>query len=173
MGGSFSSLFSCLLLVRTMASGFGDGGSKRARLAYVGRSSHVTVRGKDSIMRGIKESGMPSAISARSISRAKREEANRESPPYGTLMQTRMFAYDDGEKAFPVEHPLAMFAKALASSARFARNVLEALERGPPTEAAPWHATWYCNEIKAGQVLRVDNRRVVQCAYWSMYELGP
>ena len=60
-------------------------------------------------MRDIKESGMPSAISARSISRARHEEANRESPPYGTLMQTRML---------PIERLVPRFRRIVRQTAR-------------------------------------------------------
>jgi hypothetical protein len=55
----------------------------------------------------------------------------------------------------------------------FARFLLERLRAKSPGRDSPWRLIVYSDEVSPGNQLSHDNRRKLQCIYWSFFEFGP
>ncbi len=150
-----------------------DARAKRARLALIGRGSHVTARGRSSLLRDVRAFGLPSALSERSFAIARRQVASTLTP-YGPLAQECKFPTANGvDITLPVQAPLAMLSHFASADGFFSHYLREAYTRCPPTRDRPWRLIMYCDEITCGNPLRADTHKKVQGVYWSIMDLGP
>ena len=132
--------------------------------------SHVTMSGLACVLAEVRDIGLPNAFSRRTQARARRSGAAVPTP-YGPVMQTRKLLLTNGEMDLPVQAPLPMLWAA-AQRGPFGDLLAEALVRAPATPAQPWHLILYSDEVTPGNALKPDNRRKMQCVYWSFLELG-
>jgi len=132
--------------------------------------SHVTMRGLESVLAEVRESGMPAASSRRTQARARASSANIHTP-FGNTLQTCRLQLRERTLDLPVQAPLPMLWAA-AQRRPFADLLAEAFQRTPGSWARPWRVIIYSDEVTPGNALKPDNRRKVQCVYWSFAELG-
>ena len=138
---------------------------------------NVSMAAKSAILKELKDLRyIPEnlAVSARTIARARKEGAQRNTP-FGRLLIDKTFTTADGDLVLPVQNPLAMLYVAMAESDRYSDRVRHALDNyGPPSDDAPWTIAIYVDEVACGNPLavRADARRKVEGVYWALYQLG-
>ena len=146
------------------------GGPRRDVRRFLGGEAHVTQSGLEAVLNEVRDSGLPSAFSRRTQGRERAATATV-TTPYGPVVQQVPLRLRTRELALAVQAPLPMLYEA-ARRGPFAELLAGALDRAPGSSGQPWGLVLYSDEVTSGNALRPDNRRKVQCVYWSFKELG-
>ena len=124
------------------------------------------------MLEDVRDRGVPEAISARSMARARRDVAEQ-ATPFGNLQQTCKFLDKQGTYIeLPIQAPLAMLHFAAEYSPQFAKYITDAFRQRPSSFDKPWEVVLYCDEVVCGNPLAHKQGRKVQGVYWSLLELG-
>lgn len=142
---------------------------KRRSLADLSRGSYASGRAIERLLADVRNHGIPEATSRRSLYRARKAEANLQTP-YGPLVQSFVLPLSSGPETVAVQHPLGILHVVCAECPAFSSVLRDALQRQPPSGAAPWRLVLYCDEIGHNPLGR-DNRKC-EAIYWSFLELG-
>ena len=145
-----------------------------AALAFLARDSHMTVRGREALLRAVRDEGLPPAFS-RSTQRRARAAIAGQATPYGPIMVDVPIKLANG-KSFqcPMQSPIAMLHAAMQTSQSLASCFRAALAASPCTHHTPWRVVFYADEISPQNPLSVGtDRRKVHTTYWSFCEFGP
>jgi hypothetical protein len=139
----------------------------RHRLPYVSQSALAA------IVKVFRHEDLLSLPSSRADIRLARDEVTRAQTPYGTLHKVIQLPLPCGGKLdLEYQAPLPMLHVA-ARKPGFARFLLERLRAKSPGRDSPWRLIVYSDEVSPGNQLSHDNRRKLQCIYWSFFEFGP
>lgn len=139
----------------------------------MGLQSYVSNAGLSSVLKHIRENGLPDADSRRSIKRARQSRANIETS-YGPLIRSHTFALCEPAATLELNyvHPAAALSNAVCSSDTFAEFMFSRLESCPSTQDQHWGIVVYTDEVSPGNQLKGDNKRKVHTCYWSLMQYG-
>ena len=132
--------------------------------ALVQTEKYVSQSGLASVLRSIKEHGLPEASSRSGIKRAR----DRAMPAVWTSISLER---NDGSSfEVPIIHPI-LYLQHLLEIDAFALFVLDKLKEHPCAQDNPWTLALYCDEIVPGNPLKPQgNARKVIAFYWSFCE---
>jgi hypothetical protein len=156
-----------------VASGTADGVKR-----FMCKSAHVTASGMASVLEEVRQGGLPEAFSRRTQYRTRQKLATA-GTDYGPLVAVvKLPLKGTGSDSKNIIHmdlhvqaPLPMLLTA-CKQGPFATMLGEALARKSANRAQPWNLVLYSDEVTPGNALKPDNRRKIQCVYWSFLELG-
>ena len=135
---------------------------RRAKLAALHSTSHVTANALSQVLRRIHEIGLPDASSRRTIARARQDIAFEETE-FGPILQPmKLLTKTGGELTVWVQHPLALLSKLLGSDACVA-SLLMRMENA--------EIVMYSDEVHPGDAVKGNDRKV-QCVYWTIMNFG-
>ena len=146
----------------------------KANLADFGLRSFVSQSGLSSVLKQIREHGLPSSNSRQSIKRA-RERAVRVNTSHGALFQKVSIPISEPNAApllIECINPAAMLAHAVSSCDGFGEYFFKLLSEKPCTCDAPWGLAVYADEVAPGNQLKHENKRKVYAVYWSFNQFG-
>jgi len=151
-----------------------------ASLCHIGRKHFVSKSALASILKEVKEEGIPEKTSRSSIKRS-REDEFKDSTPYGDLIDNipmRCHYKRNGtiqlgatQKAWYIR-PLALLFFLCLKVNPFSNFMDDCMEAVPSTPEAPWNVIFYHDEVSPGNNLQHNNKRKVQVVYWSFKEFG-
>ena len=145
----------------------------QVRLSELGLRSYVSQSGLAAVLRRIKETGMPDAVSRRSIKRS-RDKAIRVDTANGPIFGEWHITPEGSSKPVVVEfvRPAAWLSYVCQNSEGYSQMLQARHAESPSSLVKPWRLALYIDEITPGNNLRHDNQRKVQAVYWSWLELG-
>ena len=137
-----------------------------ANLGRLGTSKFCSQSALAEILKEVAENGLPSAISRRSIKRARVAEIDF-TTQFGPLLQEktlRLVPRKNGKKflTLPLVHPLAFLEHLCSTCEEYADEVKQMADRGTELRIVV-----YNDEVSPGNVLRHANMRKLQVIYWS------
>jgi hypothetical protein len=144
--------------------------AKRLRLNEMGRASYVSERGKASLCKEIKDTGMPSACTRTTFARA-RQGTCAEQTPFGKIVQPLMLPLAKGDFEVYIQHPLAMLHYCALECKPFRDFMFERVSLLKPTPEKPWEVILYTDEIGRSPLSGKDTREVQAC-YWAFKQFG-
>ena len=104
--------------------------------------------------------------------RAARDAVAYQDTPYGKVVTVYTVQDTDGNDVeFEMTNPFA-FLWVAAQKPRFAALVRRTLQRSPPSPSAPWRQVLYVDEVTPGNDRKTDNRKKLQCMYFTCLEFG-
>ena len=150
-----------------------DRQAKLARLSALrGRLPHISHVALAAVLREAKAAPLPD-LSDRGHVREARDAMALQMTPYGPLCQTVELLGKDGNMVkIEIQHPFAMLF--LCSKLRHFSDLLQrTIANNRPSIGEPWALCIYSDEASPGNKLKADNRRKMQCMYWSFLDFGP
>ena len=156
------------------ASRVEDTRSRYDRLAVsLGRTSFVTKRGIDALLRNVRDEGMPTAFSRRSQYRARKHVCNTNTL-YGPLVESEKFnAGGKHEFDLGYQNPQAWLYYQCKRSQHFAALVVNAINTYSCSAEHPWQIVLYQDGVNPSDGLSVNQSRTSHVFYWSFLEFGP
>ena len=148
--------------------------SSGTRLADLGLRSFVSQSGLANILKDLKETGLPDAVSRRSIKRA-RASAVRLTTANGPIFRKWIIPRVDADQqplVLEFIDPLSWLTYISDNCAGFSAFMAGCLAQHPISLEAPWQVALYVDEVAPGNQLKHDNRRKVQAIYWSFKQFG-
>lgn len=142
-------------------------------LADFGLKSYVSQSGLSSVLKQIREHGLPSSDSRQSIKRA-REEAVRVETTHGCIFNKATFPHvKPSAEPIVIEYiqPAALLSH-MVSSTEFGEYMMKLLSDNAPSHETPWGIAVYADEVSPGNQLKHDNKRKVWALYWSLCQFG-
>ena len=137
---------------------------------------YVSQSALSAILKDIRDNGLPSAQSRRSIKRA-RERDTRVATAHGPLIREMSVISDPGPPptSFDIEYidPAALLSHTLTTCPGFGDYLQSKMREHPPSPQAPWGIIIYSDEVNPGNQLKHDNKRKTQAIYWAFVEWGP
>jgi len=144
---------------------------KRARMLELS-TINVTQTSLASIVRNIRDNGLPTVASRSSLARQRQELADTMTP-YGTLITVITLPLDTGPMAVEVQAPLPMLYTLGTRSVAFANLLLRSYGEHPCSPTDPWRVVLYADEVSPTNPLHTGpDHREVQAVYWSFLEFG-
>lgn len=138
--------------------------SKRA-LTHGGTcTSYLSSSGLSSVLKEIRDHGMPKRIDRKAIKRAREEVLPPEVFTTVSLLMT-----DKSEKDFPAVHPVRQLQHAASTIPAFANFLASKLELHANDRSRPFKLCLYSDEVTPGNPLVANERKLV-CFYFSFVE---
>ena len=142
-------------------------------LVEMHRGSHTTIKGAASILRYVRDHGLPTAVSESSQRRARQHHAGT-STPFGPVVQELVLNMADGrtDKVW-VSHPFALLYRTVAECPPFKELMLKKLQQFPCSVQQPWGLIIYFDEVSPTDPLsNHTDERQIQSFYWTFYEFA-
>ena len=136
--------------------------SKKRRLTEFGRTFHVRARGLAAVLQHVRESGLPAACSASSVSRQRKVEVNQQTNFGNIIQQVSLASTTTDPKSMWVQHPLAILSVVARDYPKFAELLKDMGEL---------QVVVYSDEITPGQQIKGNDRKC-QALYWSLLNFG-
>ena len=134
---------------------------------------HVSANALASIATAIAEEGAPDGLQNKNELRAARDSICKKTGPYGPILDhASVSGKEGGMIRIVLANPCAMLYAALDKSANMRALFQDRLAVQPCSLERPWSIILYSDEVTPGNPLAVDNKRKLQCIYWSFAELG-
>ena len=150
--------------------------NSRARLASLSQGSYITDAALAAVLTELKSNPdcFPEHASRHTIKRARDEQVMVETT-HGPLMAHMPLQLQDPPETRNVCYfsPAAILQHACSVSKSFESLVKSALQTTNPTPSKPMRICIYSDEVAPGNVLKHDNKRRVQCIYWTLMDIGP
>ena len=149
-------------------------------LTSFGKSSMVSQRGMQGLLRELRESGMPEAFSRSTQYRARKAVCATDTP-YGPLVTytdvVGTFKQDTGgavEKTFTIgfQNPLAFLWTVCSQSQHYEHLLRAACETNPSSPEPPWRIILYSDGVDPSDTAVKTHSRKFIIFYWSFLELG-
>ena len=144
---------------------------KKIRITDFAKKSHVTAKGLASVLREVRDTGLPEATSASTI-RRERQARVRHVTDYGPIVTECPAVLEDGSPVnVPIQAPIAMLSWALENNAEFAslmRATLEQVGRQPDN---PLRIVIYNDGVTPNDALKTISKKT-EIFYWSILDLG-
>ncbi len=104
--------------------------------------------------------------------REARDLAATQDTPYGKLIETMaLVLFTSQIITIDITNPHA-FLYVAASCAMFSAMLLRTYELDPCSAMKPWLLILYADEATPGNAMKMDNKRIMQCIYWSIINFG-
>lgn len=149
-----------------LASG-SDAKSSTAVLTHGGRASYVSQSGLASVLKQVREHGMPEGISRSAVKRS-RDRAL----PQDLWTEIAICQDDHGVTRFPAVHPWKFLQAAVRDCKPLEDLISARLQAVGCTLDRPWGVALYSDEIVPGNALKPRNDRKLIAFYWALVELG-
>lgn len=145
-----------------------SGDSSAGKLARLGRDSYVSQAGIASLMRTVRDEGIPEFTSRATQYRA------RTAMTADLLKDIALSRHDGGEDVIvTLQDPLTMLAHMAERSEHFAHVLRETAAKHPCTSNEPWHIAIYQDGVDPSDGLAKNHSRRCAVFYWSVREFGP
>jgi len=146
----------------------------RSDLVALHRYSYVSSRALTSVLKHIRDHGLPEAVSVRSQRRAHDDIVN-EKTPVGPVLRNLASPLNDGSTLqVGVQSPMAMLYVLTRKCKEFRSFMCNRLRQFPPSMVAPWRIIIYFDGISPSDPLtKGKDRRAVEAMYWSFLEFAP
>ena len=147
--------------------------AKHERLAInLGREAFVTKSGIQSLLRNVRDEGLPEAFSRRSQYRARKAIAGTQTI-YGPLIENETIQLTKNrELALGYQNPQAWLYYQAKHSEHFAKVVEEAWQLYPATPQFPWLIVLYQDGVDPSDGLSINHSRSSNVFYWSFLQFG-
>ena len=132
--------------------------------------SYVTQSGLISILKKVREHGLPDNLSRRSVKRT-RDSALPTTTlggPFWTEVEIELV--NGRTKKYPMLAPMSMLSHLCSECDGFATFFARQLQRHPVSESSAWQLAIYSDEILPGNALKPNNERKLLAIYWSCLE---
>ena len=136
-------------------------------LSDFGHRSYVSQSGLAGVLKIIRDRGMPTSTSRRSVKRS-RENAARLQTIHGPLIKS----FTCNGKVIEYVDPPALLAHTCASCEGFSNFMLQKLDNHASDISQPWGLIIYMDEVSPGNQLRHDNKRKMHAVYYSFVQFG-
>jgi hypothetical protein len=139
------------------------------------RKCFVSQSALSNILTDIRDNGLPTTFSRASMHRARVDLAGTNTP-YGPLMDSLEFELEGKNSKVGTSvvvnrlNPCAFLFYICEHSPRYARLVLEALDRHPSTPSTPWNIIIYEDGVDPGDGLVKEKSRHSVIYYWAFKE---
>lgn len=147
--------------------------AKRARtdrLVQLHRSSYISNNALTSVLRDIRDNGLPSAISQSAQLRAHVRHCKTDTP-YGSVYNEIELPLSKGPMKVGVQMPAAMLYALVRSSLPLRLLIKEKLARHPCSLMSKWRLAVYVDGISPENPLsKRRDKRMVEAWYWSFLE---
>lgn len=144
-----------------------SGDSSAGKLARLGRESYVSQAGIASLMRTVRDEGIPEFTSRATQYRA------RKAMTADLLKDIALSRHDGGEDVIvTLQDPLTMLAHMAERSEHFAHVLRETASKHPCTSNEPWHIVIYQDGVDPSDGLAKNHSRRCAVFYWSVREFG-
>ena len=145
-----------------------DGLQRAQQLTDLHRSTYVSQAAVTSVLKQVRDRGVPSAFSPSSQRRA-RQKLCGERTPFGAIVQDFIV---EGQRV-AIQHPFAMLWICAKHCDRFRNLLANCIAREPPSPQAPWGLVVYFDEVSPTNPLtKSKDIREVQCVYWTFLQFG-
>jgi hypothetical protein len=147
-----------------------------ASIVSIGTHAYVTDAALSLVLKQVKLDALavPDACSRQSIKRL-RDAQVRVQTIHGSLMMHKQVELREPTEQFDLHYvnPAAMLVHAASESSCFGKLIKDTCDRHRPCYSKPLSLALYSDEVSPGNQLKHDNRRKLQCIYWTVAELGP
>ena len=128
--------------------------------------------GISSLLKSIKEEGVPETMHRSAIYRARKAACNKENE-YGKLIEVINVVFEDGtDMKIGIANPLANLYNNCIESEHFSKIVKEGLDRYPSSPSRPWHLVVYQDGIDPTDGLAKHHFRKSSVYYTTFLEFG-
>lgn len=132
--------------------------------------SYVTQSGLISILKQVKEHGLPQYVNRRTLKRT-RDAAlpkNTALGPFWTEVEIELL--NGRTKKYPMISPMGFLSHLSTESPGFSHFLAQQLRKHPCSQEQPWNVSLYSDEILPGNALKHSNERKLLGMYWAFVE---
>ena len=141
-----------------------------SRLVALHRGPYLSQSALTSILRDVRDHGLP-AITSRTSQLRAHEKLCHVITPYGPAVQELQIPMDPPVPV-TVQSPMAMLYACVRRSPPFRELLRKALERHPCSMSSMWNLAFYWDGISPNNPLaKGRDKRAVDAVYWSFLEL--
>lgn len=137
------------------------------RLSEFGLRSYVSQSGLAGVLRLIREKGVPTAVSRRSVKRS-RQDSTQLNTAYGPLIKS----FNCKGEIVEYIDPAALLSHTCVTCHGFSSFMETKLREHPSDLCNQWGLIIYLDEVSPGNQLRHDNRRKIYAVYYSFVQFG-
>lgn len=142
-------------------------------LTSLGRASYASRSAITSLLDHINEHGIPETYDRKSQYLARKEVSRQERTEYGPLVvDVNMPLAKGGDQKMSFQNPLAFLQYHVKNSPHFTRMISQAMQRCPPSPAAPWRLILYQDGVDPSDGLSKNHSRKSAVFYFAFVEYG-